>query len=112
VQLRTLVAQGLRVANRWSQIAQQLHSLHPTDPHWFVSILGVDPPAQGRGVGCALLKALLEHADQGNAPTYLETDRERNVGFYEARGFRIEAQISLLDVPIWCMRRPLPPRPD
>ena len=107
VQLRTLLAQGFRVAARWSQIAQQLQALHPPQPHWYVASLGVDPPAQGRKVGGALLATLLERADQEEFPTYLETDRARNVAFYEARGFQVEEQISLLDVPVWCMRRPI-----
>jgi len=107
VQFRTLVAQGLRVATRWSRIAQHLQARHPPQPHWYVSSLGVSPSVQGRGVGGALLAALLERADREEFPTYLETDRARNVAFYGARGFRVEERISLLDVPVWCMRRPI-----
>ena len=108
-QLRTIFGQGFRVATRWSEIARHLQSLHPPQPHWYVSSLAVDPPAQGRGVGGALLTALLEHADREALPTYLETDRAINVRFYESQGFRVQEQIHLLDVAVWCMQRPSRP---
>jgi hypothetical protein len=43
---------------------------------------------------------------------YLETDRARNVPFYERAGFRVTEQASVLGVPCWFMRRtPMPPAP-
>lgn len=105
VQFRTLLSQGFRVASRWGAIARRLQVLHPQRPHWYVASLGVEPAAQGRGLGAALLTRLLERADREGFPTYLETDRIRNVGFYEARGFRVEEQIALLGVPVWRMWR-------
>ena len=105
VQLRTLLSQGFRVASRWGTIARRLHVLHPQQPHWYVASLGVEPAAQGQGLGASLLTRLLEHADHAGFPTYLETDRILNVGFYESRGFRVEEQIALLGVPVWRMWR-------
>ena len=105
VQLRTLFSQGFRVMSRWGKIARRLQALQPQQPHWYVASLGVEPAAQGRGLGAALLTKFLEHADREGFPTYLETDRMRNVGFYEARGFRVEEQIAVLGVPVWRMWR-------
>ncbi len=56
-----------------------------------VHTIGVDPRAQGRGVGNALLRGLLERADERGAVTFLEvrTDNEVAIGMYRAHGFEI-----------------------
>jgi ribosomal-protein-alanine N-acetyltransferase len=54
-----------------------------------VHTIGVDPGWQGKGIGKALLRALLARADEFAAPVYLEvrTDNEAAIGLYEAHGF-------------------------
>lgn len=54
-----------------------------------VHTIGVDPDWQGKGIGRALLRALLARADEVGAPVYLEvrTDNETAIGLYEAHGF-------------------------
>ena len=46
--------------------------LHPTFDHWYLPLAGVDPPAQGRGLGSVLLRHALEICDRGGLPAYLE----------------------------------------
>ena len=54
-----------------------------------VHTIGVDPAWQGKGIGKALLRALLAFADEVAAPVYLEvrTDNAAAIGLYEAHGF-------------------------
>ena len=54
-----------------------------------VHTIGVDPAWQGKGIGKALLRALLARADEFAAPVYLEvrTDNAAAIGLYEAHGF-------------------------
>ena len=54
-----------------------------------VQTIAVDSDWQGRGVGKALLEALLDRADQVAAPVFLEvrTDNDRAIAMYRARGF-------------------------
>jgi ribosomal-protein-alanine N-acetyltransferase len=54
-----------------------------------VHTIGVDPALQGKGIGKALLRALLALADEVAAPVYLEvrTDNEAAIGLYAAHGF-------------------------
>ena len=61
----------------------------PGDFESSVHTIGVDEAHQGRGVGTALLRALLERADSLDAPVFLEvrTDNDRAVGLYERHGF-------------------------
>ena len=54
-----------------------------------VHTIGVDPDWQRRGVGRALLTALLARADEARAPVFLEvrTDNDPAISLYEAHGF-------------------------
>lgn len=54
---------------------------------WYLSIVGISPAAQGRGLGAALLAGPLQEAVQSGVPCYLETFSQRNLKFYERLGF-------------------------
>jgi len=104
-QLRTAWAQGIRVALRWRRVFEHLDRVHPLEPHWYLATLGVAPAAQGRGVGRALLDALVRRADRDALPIYLETDRAENLAFYERVGFRSLHETQIFDTRIWHMQR-------
>ena len=55
---------------------------------WYLSILGVEPQAQGRGLGRRLLEPTLSEADREGAVCFLETYSSRSIPFYERLGFR------------------------
>lgn len=54
---------------------------------WYLSIVGISPSAQGRGLGVALLAETLAEASRAHAPCYLETFTPRSLRFYERLGF-------------------------
>ena len=54
---------------------------------WYLSILGVLPAAQGRGIGAQMLAPALAAADRAGAVCYLESFSERNPAFYGRLGF-------------------------
>jgi len=56
-----------------------------------LSIIGIEPAAQGQGIGERLLKPTLAEADAAGAVCYLETFSPRAVRFYERLGFRSAA---------------------
>ena len=79
---------------------------HPREPHMYLSVLGTDPPAQGRGVASALLAPVLRQCDEDGVPAFLETGRERNVAFYARHGFRVTDELDLTRGPrVWLMWR-------
>jgi GNAT superfamily N-acetyltransferase len=104
--LRSVMGQGFRVAARWGEVYAAIEGLHPPEPHWYLSLLGVDPPRQGLGVGAGLLEHWLDSIDREGLPSYLETDREENVSFYGRAGFSVHVELQVLGAPVWCMRRP------
>jgi GNAT superfamily N-acetyltransferase len=72
-----------------------IESRHPTEPHWYLEILGTEPGEQGRGVGGALVAPVLDRCDEEGVPAYLESSKERNVPYYERFGFRVTGEIDL-----------------
>ena len=79
---------------------------HPREPHWYLSVLGTDPPQQGRGVGAALLEPILDRCDNEGLGAYLESSKEANIPFYQRFGFTVTGQIDLPDGPaLWPMWR-------
>ena len=79
----------------------------PADVHFYLQGLGTDPLRQGEGLGSAVLQPVLVRCDREGLPAYLETTKERNVGFYESYGFAVVARtrLPLHGPPMWFMWR-------
>ena len=79
---------------------------HPTGPHYYLSILGVEPSRQGEGLGSALLQPMLRRCDEEGVGAYLESSKESNVRFYARHGFRVTEEVPLRNgPPMWLMWR-------
>lgn len=61
---------------------------------WYLSIVAVDPAAQGQGLGRKLLEPTIAEADRVFATCYLETFTPRNPSFYERLGFAVAARFA------------------
>jgi GNAT superfamily N-acetyltransferase len=87
-----------------------LEALHPSEPHWYLMFVGVEPALQSGGVGAALLSPVLETADADGVLCYLETPFEGTHSFYRRLGFEIrsESQPFEAPAPVWTMTRPAP----
>lgn len=72
---------------------------HPTEPHWYLSLLGVTEAHRGEGVGSALLRAATERCDDAGMPAYLEATNVDNRRLYERHGFVVTDDIVLPDGP-------------
>lgn len=73
------------------RLGDALDSVFPAEPVRYLQALGVAPAAQGGGAGSALVAEGLAQADGSGETVYLETGKEQNVAYYEARGFRLVA---------------------
>ena len=68
-------------------IFRQMAKYHPSEPHWYLPLIGVDPAHQGKGHGDALMVYALERCDRDKLPAYLESTNPRNVSLYCRHGF-------------------------
>lgn len=79
---------------------------HPTQPHFYLHLLAARPPAQGRGYGSALLRAVLQRCDEEGMPAYLEATSAPSRRLYQRHGFRDLEAVSVRDSPpLWLMWR-------
>ena len=84
----------------------RVEQVHPREPHYYLSVLGVDPARQHAGIGSRLLAPGIDVCDREGVPAYLETGKERNVRFYERHGFRVTREMTLPRGPrVWLMWR-------
>jgi GNAT superfamily N-acetyltransferase len=95
---------------RFASLVGYLDGLRRRDvrqPHWYLAILGVEPELQGRGIGGALMRPILDRCDRAQLPCYLETQKERNVPFYERHGFRVVVEVDepTSGIRFWTMLR-------
>lgn len=77
----------------------------PSEPHWHLGPVAVDPELQGRGIGSAMLHTFCAVVDRTGANAYLETDKSESVGFYQRFGFTVMESAKVLGVPNWFMVR-------
>ena len=84
----------------------QMGEYHPTEPHWYLPLIAVDPVHQGRGLGSALLIHALGICDRDNLPAYLEATSPDSRRLYERHGFEALGEIQVSDSPpLWPMLR-------
>lgn len=104
----TLAIGPLRIPRGLRLIAHMdaLHARFAPEPHYTLSVLGVVPERQGRGLGAALLAPMLARIDDERLGVYLETAKAENVAFYEKHGFVLREATKHREFPtLWSMTR-------
>ena len=74
---------------------EQMASYHPSAPHWYLPLIGVDPAHQGKGHGDALMTYALQRCDHDHVAAYLESTNPRNIPLYQRHGFEVLATIQI-----------------
>jgi GNAT superfamily N-acetyltransferase len=69
--------------------------VHPTEPHWHLTVVAVARTAQGTGVGARLIRRGLARCDSAKLPAYLESTKTANVPLYEHFGFERTGKLPL-----------------
>lgn len=93
------VVKGLRML-------QTLEAKHPSEPHWYLEILGTAPTSQGQGLGSAAMAPVLGRCDHDGLGAYLESSKEANVPYYQGHGFAVTEELPLPGGPsVWLMWR-------
>ena len=83
-----------------------MDATHPHEDHWYLWFVGVAPKWRGRGLGTALMRPILDRADDEGMPAYLEATSPLNRRLYERHGFEVTGEIQLpKGPPMWPMWR-------
>jgi ribosomal protein S18 acetylase RimI-like enzyme len=81
-------------------IFEKMEQFHPTGPHWYLPMIGVDPAHQGAGIGSALMIEGLKAVDREGSIAYLESSNPKNVSLYERYGFEVIGEIQSGSSPV------------
>jgi GNAT superfamily N-acetyltransferase len=76
-------------------VMEQMGSYHPSEPHWFLPLIGVETRQQGQGIGSALMKHALIPCDRDQKLAYLELTNPENTTLYERHGFELLGTIQV-----------------
>ena len=85
--------------DRLSDLAEACDKFRPTELHWTLELLGVDPNAQNGGIGSSLMAFGLKNANHSEMPVFLASSNRMNLAFYERLGFAIVAEVKLAGLP-------------
>jgi GNAT superfamily N-acetyltransferase len=77
----------------------EMAAYHPTTPHWYLPLIGVEPDLHNKGLGSALMKEGLKRCDEEHLPAYLEYTNPKSEAFYRALGFEAKGVIRVGDSP-------------
>jgi ribosomal protein S18 acetylase RimI-like enzyme len=93
VEIVTATAPGKLQADIFA-VLEAMGRHHPSEPHWYLPLIGVDPSRQGRGYGSALMRHALLACDRDGTLAYLESSNPKNVPLYERHGFEVLGTIQ------------------
>lgn len=79
---------------------EQMEAWRPKEPHWYLPFIGVDPSAQSRGIGRALMSYSVSRCVQQGQSVYLESTNPRNISLYERHGFEVMGEIRVGKAPL------------
>jgi GNAT superfamily N-acetyltransferase len=96
-----------RLLPRILRVLAAMEADHPVEPHYYLPFVGVEPEWQGRGLGSALMRPVLDRCDGDGVPAYLEASSPRNRALYERLGFQVthEFRVGPGSPPLWRMWR-------
>ena len=60
-------------------LGEAMMTNHPHEPHWYLNVVSTIPDHQGRGLGSAVMRPVLERCDAEGARAYLESSNPRNL---------------------------------
>ena len=111
--LKLILHSGLGIIGRlqaYENYAMNLKKEFTDHYDWYLFNLSIKKDAQGKGIASKLMRPMLQFCDDERMVTYLETNKEANVGLYRHYGFDLmkEELIPKTSVAHYAMvRRPI-----
>jgi GNAT superfamily N-acetyltransferase len=76
-------------------VFERTERYRPTEPHWYLSLIGVEVLHRNKGCGAALLEHGLRQCDREHRPAYLWSSNPQNTSLYQRHGFEVVATIQV-----------------
>lgn len=67
---------------------------------WYLYNLSIKKDAQGKGLASKLMRPMLQFCDEERMVSYLETNKDTNVGLYQHYGFELMRQEKIPQTPV------------
>ncbi len=107
--VETIIAESIVKEKQADVGALFAHTEHyrPTEPHWYLSLIGIEALYRSRGHGSVLLRHGLRQCDREHRPAYLWSSNPLNISLYKRHGFEIAGTIRVNSSvpPIFAMLR-------
>ena len=104
--LKSIFGNGFYDFRPWMKWLEEVEKAHPSEPHYYLEYLGVEPEQQGKGLGSTILQHLIHKADEECVGCYLENANPRNISFYQRFGFQVISEKEIIGIHSWFMWRP------
>jgi len=78
-----------------SDVFERTEQYRPSEPHWYLSLIGVEALHRNNECGAALLQHGLRQCDRDHRSAYLWSSNRRNTSLYERHGFAIMGTIQV-----------------
>jgi GNAT superfamily N-acetyltransferase len=95
-----LVSVSRQIRDDAVTLLKQASRSHPSEPHWFLPIIGIDPIYRRKGYASALMRDALDACDRDKTLAYLESTSMENVPFYMRHGFEVLTEIKIGSGPL------------
>lgn len=82
--------------DRFQALDMLFEKHHPTEAHWHLAFLAVDPAHQERGLGSKLIRHTHDELDRAGVAAYLEATNEDNVRLYRRHGYTDMSPFEML----------------
>jgi len=92
------VIAGSMVEERQADVVavfEQTEHYRPTEPHWYLSLIGVEALHRSKGCGAALLQHRLRQCDREHLPACLWSSNPLNISLYKRHGFDTAGMIQV-----------------
>jgi len=97
------------VLDDFAALVEKSGAYRPVEPHWYLTLIAVDPIKRGRGYGAALMSHALKICDRDKRPAYLESTNPANLSLYKRFGFDLLTEVRIRQAPA---RYPMIRRPQ
>ena len=99
--LEAVIAESM-IGEKQAEVAavfERTERYRPTEPHWYLSLIGVEALHRNKGCGAALLQHRLRQCDHEHLPAYVWSSNPLNISLYQRYGFEIAGTIRVASSP-------------